>query len=258
MQSKATGSKTSRFAGTLIDILDRVSYRPVRLSDVQDPVYRLRYEAYRREDFIPYNSDGVAGDRYDHTENAYCFGVYIGDELVSSIRFHHVTPEVRHSPSRTIYPEILDPILDAGDTYLDPSRFTADHEAALAYPALPYLTTRIIVMASDYFGVHYCLSSVRPEHGAFYKRTFSSEQVGEVRYYDGLQFPVTMYMADVPKVLPGIYGRFPFYRSTRAEQRLLFADKDAADYYTRRIPASARTAQPGQPVGNPRDAHQPA
>lgn len=245
----------SRFAGTLIDILDRVSYRPVQLSDLEDPVYRVRYEAYRREEFIPYNSERIAGDKYDFTENAYCFGVYIDEELVSSIRFHHVTPTLRYSPSRTIWPELLDPILDAGSTYLDPSRFTADHEAALAYPALPYLTTRIIVMASDYFGVHYTLSSVRPEHGAFYKRIFSSEQVGELRYYDGLQFPVVMYSADVPRVLPGIYRRFPFYRSTFEEQRSLFGAKDAGDYFTRLVPASARSAQP---VTSGVKTHQPA
>jgi len=243
MTSSPSGSQSSRFAGTLIEILDRVSYRPVHLSDLEDPVYRLRYEAYRREEFIPYNAEGISGDKYDMTENAFCFGVYIDEQLVSSIRFHHVTSEIRHSPSRSMYPEILDPLLDAGESYLDPSRFTADHEAALAYPALPYLTTRLIVMASDYLRVNYCLSSVRPEHGAFYKRIFNSRQVGEVRYYDGLQFGVTMYMADVPDVLPGIYRRFPFYRATTEECRKLFSDRQNPDYFSRRVPASAALAQ---------------
>lgn len=234
--------KPSRFANALIDILDKVTYRPVALEDQTDPVYRLRYEAYRREEFIPINSQRVAGDKYDDTPNAYCFGVYIDEQLVSSIRFHHVTPDARFSPSRSIYPEILDPLLDSGKTYIDPSRFTADHEASLAYPALPFLTTRIIVMASDFFEVDFCLSSVRPEHGAFYKRVFQSTCVGEERYYDGLQFPVRMYSADVPKVLPGIYARFPFYRSTKDEQRQLFANTSPGKYKVR-IFTSARQAQ---------------
>lgn len=234
--------KISRFAGSLFDILDNVTYRPVPLDDLNDPVYRLRYEAYRREDFIPINSQRVAGDKYDQTPNAFCFGVYIEDQLVSSIRFHHVTPKVRHSPSRSIYPDLLDPLLDAGNTYIDPSRFTADHEASLAYPALPFLTTRIIVMASDYFKVNFCLSSVRREHGAFYKRVFNSERVGDERYYDGLKFPVCMYSADVPKVLPGIYKRFPFYCSTKGEQRQLF-EGSGAQMYKVRVSATARLAQ---------------
>ena len=44
------------FAGTLIDILDRVEYRRVRADEQLDPVYQLRYEAYRREDFIPFSA----------------------------------------------------------------------------------------------------------------------------------------------------------------------------------------------------------
>lgn len=237
--------KPSRFASALIDILDRVTYRPVSLADQTDPIYRLRYEAYRREDFIPFNSQRIAGDAFDSTPNAYCYGVYIDEQLVSSIRFHHVTGDMPFSPSKTIYPEILDPLIAQGKTYIDPSRFTADHEATLAYPALPFLTTRIIVMASDFFEVDFCLSSVRPEHGAFYKRVFQSTCIGEERYYDGLKFPVRMYSADVPKVLPGIYARFPFYRSTKHEQQALFAN-DSPDKYQVRLFTSAREAQATQ------------
>ena len=40
---------TSRFAGTLMDILDRVECARVRPEDIEHPIYKLRYEAYRRE-----------------------------------------------------------------------------------------------------------------------------------------------------------------------------------------------------------------
>src|SRR5579871_1216541 len=86
------------FAGTLIDILDRVKYRRVRSSEMSDPVYRLRYEAYRREDFIPFNSLGVLRDEFDDLPNSFCYGVYIDGDLVSSLRIHHLTPEMRMSP----------------------------------------------------------------------------------------------------------------------------------------------------------------
>lgn len=226
----------------MLDVFDRVSYRRVRLEDTQDPIYRLRYEAYRRENFIAINSQRTSGDAYDLSPNAYCFGVYLDDRLISSIRFHLVSPEERSSPSRSIFPELLDPILDAGKTYVDPSRFTADHEATLAYPILPFLTTRIVVMASDFFEVDYCLSSVRPEHGAFYRRVFHSKAWSDERYYDGLNFPVIMYVADVPQVLEGIYRRYPSYRSTPQEREQLFggAGVSAGDGY---VAASARNAQ---------------
>src|SRR6218665_2275831 len=88
-------SGVSRFSGTLIDLLDRVEYRRVPPEVQYDPVYRLRYDAYRREEFIPINSDEMVRDEFDDLPNAYCFGVYIDGELVSSVRFHHLTPEFR-------------------------------------------------------------------------------------------------------------------------------------------------------------------
>lgn len=205
-----------------MDLLDRVQYRRAALEEPFDPVYRLRYEAYRREDFIPANSERIAGDPYDRSPNVMCFGVYIDDRLVSSIRLHHVTPSERSSPSRLIYQDVLDPLLDAGKSYIDPSRFTADHEATLAYPALPFLTLRIASMASVHFRVDYCLSSVRPEHAAFYRRVFMSRQIGGIRYYPGLHFPVVCYAADVPVIRERVHARYPFLMATDEEHQALF------------------------------------
>ncbi len=218
----SASSSSSRFASTLIDLLDRVEYRRVSLAEQFDPVYRLRYDAYRREDFIPINSQEITRDEYDDASNCYCFGVYIEGELVSSIRFHHVTPDNRTSPSRTIWPEVLDPILDRGDSYIDPSRFTADHEASLALPALPYLTLRIIAMASEHFSVRYTISSVRAEHSAFYRRVFGSTRLADERFWGELQFPVCLYAAEVPEIRNRVADRFPFFMSTPEEREALF------------------------------------
>jgi hypothetical protein len=230
----------SRFAETLIDLLDRVEYRRVRLEEQFDPVYRLRYEAYRREEFIPINSQQIAGDDFDLAPNASCYGVYIDGTLVSSLRFHHVTPEQRSSPSRSIYPEILGAMLDEGKSYIDPSRFTADHEASLAFPALPFLTLRIAAMASVHYDVDYCLASVRPEHAAFYRRVFLAKQLGGEQYYPGLQFPVCMYAAEVPTIRDTVYKRYPFFMSTEDERQKMFGSESFA---VKSIQPTARLAQ---------------
>ncbi|MDO8359882.1 MAG: hypothetical protein Q7T08_07570, partial [Devosia sp.] len=179
----------SHFAGTLIDILDRVEYRRVQPEEQFDPVYRLRYEAYRREEFVPFSPGGVVRDEFDDLPNAFCYGIYIDGQLVSSLRFHHLTSEFRTSPSHSVFPDVLDPLLDKGESCIDPGRFTSDYEASLAYPALPFLTLRIAVMAVKHFDVKYCLSSVRPEHAAFYRRVFRSTRIAEARFYHGLSFP---------------------------------------------------------------------
>jgi len=215
-------SEPSRFALTLIDMLDRVEYRRVSVDEQFDPVYRLRYEAYRREDFVPINAEEITRDPYDQSPNCYCYGVYIDNRLVSSVRFHHVTPEQRISPSLTVWPDVLGSILDRGESYLDPSRFTADRDASLQFPALPYLTLRTAVMASKYFQADYCLSSVRPEHAPFYRRIFGSKQLaGEGRWAE-LKFPMCLYATYWPETYARLMERFPFFMSTPEEREALF------------------------------------
>jgi hypothetical protein len=202
--------------------MDRVEYRRVSAADQFDPVYRLRYEAYRRESFIPINSEQVVRDEFDDLPNAHCFGVYLDGQLVSSVRFHHLTSTERRSPSHSVFGDILDPLLDSGLTILDPGRFTVDHEASLAYPALPYLTLRIPTIAVLYFSAKYCLNSVRPEHGAFYRRVYHSVPLSEPRYYHGLSFPMVLYACDLIPTYSDLVRRYPFFRSTAAERQELF------------------------------------
>jgi hypothetical protein len=223
--SKAASSErgmASRFATTLIDLMDRVEYRRVSVEDQFDPVYRLRYDAYRREEFIPINSQEVVRDEFDDLPNVHSFGVYIDDRLVSTVRFHKLTKDFRTSPSHSVFGDILDPILDEGHVILDPGRFTTDYEASLAYPALPYLTLRIPTIAVLYFGAKYCLNSVRPEHGAFYRRVYRSIAMSEPRYYHGLSFPMVLYACDLIPIYDDLLRRYPFFASTAEEREAMF------------------------------------
>lgn len=244
MRNKINGTgATSRFATTLMDILERVEYRRVRPEEQFDPVYRLRYEAYRREDGIASNSDQVARDALDDVPNAMCHGVYVDGVLVSSLRLHHVTPAHPYSPCTTVWPHVLQPLLEAGRTFIDPSRFTADREATLALPALPFLTLRIAAMACEYYGADFCLAGVREEHAAFYKRVFGSRQIGEVGHYEGLNFPVHLYSADVSEIRNRVADRFPFFMSTPEEREKMFGPAADASYQGLIRPTARQAAQ---------------
>lgn len=232
---------SSRFATSLMDILERVEYRRVNLEEQFDPVYRLRYEAYRREDVIPENSEQMARDHLDFTPNAMCYGVYIDGTLVSSIRLHHVTPDQRHSPGRKMYQDVLDAVLDGGATYIDPSRFAADREATLAFPALPFLTLRIAAMACEYFEATYCLASVQDAHAAFYKRVFGAREMAGYAIYPGVTVPVKLYIAEVSEIRNRVADRFPFFMSTPQEREKMFGP-DADANYLGLIQPTARAA----------------
>lgn len=229
----------SQFAGTLVDLLDRVDYRRVDQSVLLDPVYKLRYAAYRRENFVPVNSDETVRDEFDDAANSWCFGVHVDGRLISSLRIHYLTPENRSSPSYFVFPDVLDPLLDQGMTFVDPSRFSADHEASLAYPALPFLTLRIAVMATRYFSSDYGLHCVRPEHGAFYKRVLSSQLMAPVRFYHGLTFPMQLWGTEAKKVYAKTIRRYPFFDSTAEERTELFGGRGQ----TAAIRPTARLAQ---------------
>lgn len=238
----AAGSlQVSRFAGGLIDILDRVEYSRVRMDVTDNPVYRLRYEAYRREEFVPFNDSGTVVDDLDAAPNAYCYGIHIDGELVSSIRIHHVTPQHRKGPSMKSCPDVLDPLLDQGQSFADPSRFTADYDASLAYPGLPFLTLRIAVMATEHFETTSCLALVRPQHAPFYKRVFGAVEMSDVREYPGLAFPVVLYGSNSAINLQQIYRRYPFFRSTAEERERLFSQTDLRGFQ-HPLPTTARAA----------------
>lgn len=203
-------------------------------------MYRLRYEAYRREDFIPFNSHGILRDEFDEMPNSYCYGVHIDGTLVSSLRIHYLTPDCRMSPSYSVFTDLLDPMLDQGMTFVDPTRFTSDFEATLAYPALPFLTLRLAVMATRHFRSTYGLHSVRPEHGPFYKRVLSSYRMAESRYYHGLTFPMELWGTRAQEVYAKTLARYPFFDSTDEERRRLFAPPYATPVW---VHATARAAQ---------------
>lgn len=216
---------TPHFPPPLAEILDRLTYRRVSPDIVLDPVYKLRYEAYRRENFIPVNVDEICRDDLDDTPNSQTFGVYLDDRLISSLRIHILSAANRKSPSMKVFPEILGPWLDEGMTFMDPSRFTVDKEASLALPALPFLTLRLSSMSAEYHNVDYTLSLVRPEHGAFYKRIFMAEKVSGLKSYPDINFDVILMRSRLEAVRDEVKRRFPVFKSTPEEREALFGPR---------------------------------
>lgn len=212
----------SSFVRNIFSILERTEYRRCESGEDVENIYRLRYKAYRRTDMVPENPDHTVYDELDDLPNCYRFGVYIDGELVSTLRIHHVTQAHASSPSTTVYPDVLLPRLAAGQSFIDPSRFAADPEWSKLYPQIPYLTLRLAGMACFHFGAPYCLSTIRPDHAGFYRRIYESEQIGDLRDYPGLNYQVVLYQADVSAIRLRSFVRFPFFRSTPMEQRLMF------------------------------------
>jgi hypothetical protein len=222
--AESTGvPEISEFSRKVSELLERTEYRRCDKGEDLEDIYRLRYKSYRLSDMVSDIPGQMIHDPLDETPNCYKFGIYIDGTLVSTLRIHHVSGKVPLSPSMMVYGDILRPLLAAGDTFIDPSRFAADPEWSRVYPQIPYLTLRLAGMACFHFQAPYCLSTIKEEHVGFYKRIYRSEQIGELRDYPGLNYPVVLYRATVAAIRERSFTRYPFFKSTPMEQRMLFA-----------------------------------
>lgn len=210
------------FSERVIRFLERVDYRLAESESDRDAIFRLRHDAYVREGAIPKNFAGRFSDSYDDWENAWTFGLFIDGALASSIRLHISTENEPDIPAAHVFPEFLLPELEAGRVIVDPTRFVADADCARAYPELPYATVRLGYMAADYFSADLVLATVRAEHRAFYKRIFGHHTVCEPRPYPTLAKPISLMTLHYPSERARIVQRYPFFRSTLFERRMLF------------------------------------
>jgi N-acyl-L-homoserine lactone synthetase len=215
-------SSENQFCRSVARLLDRIDCRRADAGEQQEAISRLRYRAYLREGAISRNSSETFSDPYDETDNAYVFGLYIEDELASSIRFHVASRERPACPSLEVFPDLLQPLLDAGNVIIDTTRFVVDENLARRHRALPYATLRLGWLASSYFGVDHCLAAIRVEHQAFYRRTFQHRLVGGPRPYPHLEKPICLMTVHYQTVADDVHRRYPFFRSTFFERRMLF------------------------------------
>src|SRR5690606_32580367 len=136
----------------------------------------------------------------------------------------HLTHAVPVSPVMTVFGDRLMPRLAAGETFIDPSRLAVDPElSSSTNRLLPYATLRLAVMANEYFQATSCVSMIRAEHAAFYNRIFGSAAVGTPRIYPPFTFPAFLYESRCDENLVKTLERFPFFRSTGVERRMMFA-----------------------------------
>lgn len=220
----AAQGKISGFSAGVMRFLESIEYRRVDNADDLEDVARIRYKAFTMVGLAPQNGELLIDD-LDFKPNAHVMGIFFDEQLVSTIRVHHVTATQRDSVAVSHFPDVMNPMLDAGQTFIDPVRFAADPDIMREYPALPYLTLRVATMATDYFHTDYCLSVIKPNHRAFYKRIFNSHPLVEPRYFPKYDSNIELHASNAHVELQKIYDRFPFFNSQLCERRLMFAPR---------------------------------
>jgi hypothetical protein len=206
----------------VMNLVERADYRSADTPEERQAIFRLRYQAYLREGAIPPNLSQSFADPLDDAPNALIYGVYVDGELASSIRLHVATREQPGLPALNVFSDLLSPEIAAGKVIIDPTRFVADRLASRRYPELCYVTTRLAWLASEYFGADLLLATVRAEHQAFYRRVFGHKLICEPRHYPSLTKPISLMALDYRLNRERVLRRYPFFRSTYFERRMLF------------------------------------
>jgi hypothetical protein len=211
-----------QFSDRIAQLLDRVDCRLAESVEDREAIFRLRYEAYRSEETIAPNFTQTFYDPYDDAENVWLFGLYIDGDLASSIRLHVASVENRDFPSRHVFPDVLEPELEAGKVIVDPTRFVTNRHYSRGNFGLTYATCRLAWLAAGYFGAEHLLAAVRAEHQAFYRRTFNHRLICEPRPYPLLAKPISLMTTHYSSAADQVHQRYPFFRSTLFERRMLF------------------------------------
>jgi hypothetical protein len=215
--------QVSRFADRVLRLLERVEYRRADSPADKAAIYRLRYDAYIRAGTVETTPSGMFHDAMDETNNAWLIGVFIDGELASALRLHISANLSDPLPTRGPFPEILDPLLKAGNLIIDVTRFVAKLEFSQTYSEMPYLTLRPAFMAEDFLRADFIIAACRAEHQAFYRRMFGGVPWSAPRPYPHLKRPMALVGHPCDALRDEVYARHPFYRSTKREQDSLFA-----------------------------------
>src|SRR5271166_4763152 len=176
LQEAAPSDRISRelsFSDRVALLLARSDCKLATSGEEREAIIRLRDAAGMRERSIHRDRPLTVSERFDETGNVYLFGLYIDDELASSIRLHIGSKEHRQFPSFEAFAEILRPKLDAGKVIIDSTRFVADQYLSQLNRELPYATLRICMLAAEHFNADYVIAAVSAQHEDFYRRAFN-------------------------------------------------------------------------------------
>ena len=212
----------SSFADRGLELLEKLEYRRADTEEDREEIFRFRYRCYLDEGAILPNPEERFTDHYDELGGTWLIGVYLEGRIVASKRISVATAEFPELPAMWAFRKEIQPLLDAGQVVIDPTRLTVDRNVSHEHPHLAYMAARIGWMAGEYFQADTILATLRREHYAFYRRVFNAKEVCEPRYYPTLIKPLGLVKLDYFAERDRVNARYPFFRSTDFERRMMF------------------------------------
>ncbi len=212
-----------RFADRVARMLERVEFRAALAPADREAAYRLRYQAYLRQNLLGPRVDAMLHDEiYDKSDNALTTLTFIDGELASTVRVHVVTNDAAASPTCDVFPDVLAPHLRMRRIIVDPSRLAAQAEMSSEFPELALLALRPAWMAAQHFNADILVLSCAAGHQAFYRRMCGHQTWSGLRNYPKVTAKVVCMGLHFPTGRERVESRYPSFRSTPGEREALF------------------------------------
>jgi hypothetical protein len=221
-------AQDNRFVDRVFRLLERVEYRRADSLAEKRAIYRMRHAAYARAGTVDVGPSGLFCDAFDETANAWIIGVFLDGELASSVRLHIAASPAAPLPVASTFPNAIGPLLRAGRTLIDPTRFVAKLEFSQRHAEIPYVTLRASFMAGEFFDVDFMTAACLAEHQAFYRRMFGGVAWAQPQPYPHFNRPMALIGYDCRMLKGAALERYPFFASTAVERRALFGQSSNA------------------------------
>ncbi|NJR13277.1 MAG: hypothetical protein HC779_02015 [Phyllobacteriaceae bacterium] len=231
--------------------MNDVEYRRVMSVEDLEEIVALRTRSYLARDVYVSKNQAMT-DEYDLDRRFFTFGIYWQQRLIATLRIHIVTRDNPISHSQKYFPDVLDPLIAQGITFMDPTRFAIDPSASgIEALGLPLIILRLGFLAAKHFETDYCLSMIKEQHTGFYRKVFRSSQITPFQSFSSVHSRYALFSS--PRSMEEVIcADYPIFMSTATERKLLFNSVPVGSAPVLNVRPTARIAMQQRALMAPR------
>jgi hypothetical protein len=232
-------ARTANIKQTLA-VLDDIEYRRAVSQDEIAAIADIRQQAYENADIYIGESPSFT-DAVDFDPRAYVFGVYWREMLVGTMRIHVLSSDNPKTNSTKYFPDVLDPLVAQGLTFMDPARFAILPGMDKQIPSLAPIVLRLGLAAVRHFNCDFGLATIKEGHAGFYRRVFNYTQMTPLQSFPPLKQKFALFSTSQGNI-DAVCSNFPVLDGVPTEAKLLFSNVNMAKPAVLSVRPTARLA----------------
>jgi hypothetical protein len=202
--------------------LDDIEYRRAVSQDDIALIADVRRSAYEDADIYVGESPSFT-DEVDFDPRAYVFGVYWRERLVGTMRIHVLSRDNPRTNSTRYFPNVLDPLVAQGLTFMDPARFAILPGMDKEIPGLATIVLRLGLAGVRHFNCDFGLATIKEGHAGFYRRVFNYTQMTPVQSFPPLKRNFALFSTSRSNI-DTICTNYPVLDGLPIEAKMLFSN----------------------------------